>query len=142
VVIVRRNAGGWPCSLSRKGKRLFLFGCDGFSGRCLPDYSEESRGPLSGEVNHGSMYLVVPRAYARRRLMHLGSWFNAKRRRVTARERQPSPSRRDYLEAALTGTLSTPYGRGRVKELEQAFRNGEVSYEDACLEVEALHGAP
>jgi hypothetical protein len=87
------------------------------------------------------MYFVIPRAHARR-LVHLGSWFNAQRQSMTDRGRQPSPSRRDYLEATLTGTVSTPYVRGRVKELYQAFRNGEVSYEDACLEAEALHGEP
>ena len=60
----------------------------------------------------------------------------------TARDRQPTPSRLDYLEAGLTGTLSTAYSRRRVKELEQAFRNGDVSYEDACLEMEQLDGEP
>ena len=42
----------------------------------------------------------------------------------------------------MTGTLSTDFSRRRAKELEQAFRNGDVSYEDACLEMEQLDGEP
>ena len=92
------------------------------------------------------MYLVDPRAYAHR-LMHPGAWFRATvSRRVPARDhardQQPTHSRFDYLEAGLTGTLSTAQSRRRAKELEQAFRNGDVSYEDACLEMEALDGEP
>ena len=37
---------------------------------------------------------------------------------------------------------STAYSRRRAKELEQDFRNGDVSYEDACLEMEQLDGEP
>jgi hypothetical protein len=75
------------------------------------------------------MYLVHPRAYAHRR-------------HETARDQQPTHSRLDYLEAGITGTLSTAYSRRRAKELEQAFRTGNVSYEDACLEMEQLDGEP
>ena len=88
------------------------------------------------------MYLVDPRAYADR-LMHPGAWFHATiRRHLPARDRQPTHSRLDYLEAGLTGTLRTAYSRRRDKELEQAFRNGEVSYDDACLEMEQLDEEP
>jgi hypothetical protein len=87
------------------------------------------------------MYLVDPRAYARR-LMHPGAWFTANWRHTTARGRAPTKFRLDYLETGLAGTVSTAYGRRRVKELEQAFRNGEVSYADACSEMEALDGQP
>ena len=95
-------------------------------------------------MNHGSMYLVDPRAYAHR-LMHPGAWFRATIRRHVpardhARDQQPTHSRFDYLEAGLTGTLSTAHSRRRAKELERAFRNGDVSYEDACLEMEQLEG--
>ncbi|MFF2030606.1 hypothetical protein [Arthrobacter sp. NPDC058192] len=88
------------------------------------------------------MYLVDPRAYARR-LMHPGAWFHSKTRlHLVAQARQPAHSRLDYLETGLTGTSSTSYSRRRVKELEQVFRNGGVSYDDACLEMEALDGEP
>ncbi len=87
------------------------------------------------------MYLVDPRAYAHR-LLHPGSWFHpAVRRLLSARGEQPH-SRLDYLEAGLTGTLRTPYSRRKAKELEHAFRNGDISYEDACLEMEQLDGEP
>ncbi len=56
--------------------------------------------------------------------------------------RAAAHSRFDYLEAGLTGTLSTPYSRRKAKELEHAFRNGDISYEDACLEMEQLEGEP
>ncbi|PVZ55948.1 hypothetical protein [Arthrobacter sp. H-02-3] len=86
------------------------------------------------------MYLVDPRAYAQR-LLHPGAWFlTSIRRHLTAGEQRPAHSRLDYLEAGITGTVSTAYTRRRAKELEQAFRNGEVSYEDACLEMEQLDG--
>ena len=42
----------------------------------------------------------------------------------------------------MTGTLSSAYRRRRAKELDQAFRNGDVSYEAACLELESLDGEP
>ena len=88
------------------------------------------------------MYLVDPRAYAHR-LMHPGDWFRESvGRHLIARDQQPTHSRLDYLEAGMTGTLSTAYGRRRAKEIEQAFRSGEVTYEDACLEMEALDGEP
>ncbi|MEV5054016.1 hypothetical protein [Arthrobacter sp. LAR12-1-1.1] len=88
------------------------------------------------------MYLVDPRAYAQH-LMHPGTWFHkTSRRHGTARDRQPTDSRLDYLEAGMTGTVSTAYTRRRAKELEQAFRNGDVSYEEACLEMEQLDGEP
>ncbi len=88
------------------------------------------------------MYLVDPRAYAQR-LLHPGEWFHlTTRRTLTARDRKPTHSRLDYLEAGLTGTLSTAYSRRRAKELEQAFRHGDVSYEEACLEMEQLDGEP
>lgn len=64
------------------------------------------------------------------------------RRHLIARDRQPTHSKLDYLEAGLTGTLSTDSSRRRAKELEQAFRNGDVAYEDACLEMEQLDGEP
>jgi hypothetical protein len=87
------------------------------------------------------MYLVDPRAYAHR-LLHPGGWFHAAvRRPLGARGEQPH-YRLDYLEAGLTGTLSTPYSRRRAKELERAFRSGDISYEDACLEMEQLDGEP
>ena len=87
------------------------------------------------------MYLVDPRAYAHR-LLHPGSWFHAAvRRSLNARGEQPH-SRLDYLEAGLAGSLSTPYSRRRAKELERAFRSGDISYEDACLEMEQLDGEP
>lgn len=88
------------------------------------------------------MYLVDPRAYAQR-VMHPGAWLpKSIRRHLIARDRQPTHSGLDCLEAGLTGTLSTAYSRRRAKELEQAFRNGDVSYEDACLEMEQLDGEP
>jgi hypothetical protein len=88
------------------------------------------------------MYLVDPRAYAYR-LMHPGVWFRtAVCRHLVAQGQQPTHSRLDSLEAGLTGTLSTAYSRRRAKELEQSFRNGDVSYEDACLEMEQLDGGP
>jgi hypothetical protein len=92
------------------------------------------------------MYLVDPRAYAYR-LMHPGAWFHATIRRHVpardhARDQQPTRSRIDYLEAGITGTLSTAYSRRRAKELERAFRNGDVSYDEACLEMEQLDGEP
>ena len=93
-------------------------------------------------MNHGCMYLVDPRAYAYR-LMHPGAWFRASLgRHLIIREQQPTHSRLDYLEAGVTGTLGSAYARRRARELEQAFRNGEVSYEDACLELEQLDGEP
>ena len=86
------------------------------------------------------MYLVVPRAYAQR-LVHPGARiFTSIRRHVAARKQRSTHSRLDYLEAGLTGTVSTAYTRRRAKELERAFRNGDVSYEDACLEMEQLEG--
>lgn len=88
------------------------------------------------------MYLVDPRAYAQR-VMHPGTWFHkTTRRHPIAGNHEPTHSRLDYLEASLTGTLSTASSRRRARELEQAFRNGEVSYEDACLEMEQLDGEP
>ena len=88
------------------------------------------------------MYLVDPRAYAQR-VMHPGAWLPKPiRRHLVVRDRQPTNSRLDYLEAGLTGTLSTASSRRRAKELEQAFRNGDVAYEDACLEMEQLDGEP
>ena len=88
------------------------------------------------------MYLVDPRAYARR-LIHPGAWFHTTiRRHRTARDQQPTHSRLDYLEAGVTGTLGSAYKRRRAKEIERAFRKGDVSYEDACLELEQLDGEP
>ncbi len=111
-------------------------------GPLAPDRSVDTHGLLSGELNHGSMYLVDPRAYAQR-VMHPGAWLpKSIRRHLIARDRQPTHSRLDCLEAGLTGTLSTAYSRRRAKELEQAFRNGDVSYEDACLGMEQLDGEP
>lgn len=75
--------------------------------------------------------------------MHAGAWLPKPIRRfLTARDRQPTHSRLDYLEAGLTGKLSTDSSQRRAKELEHAFRNGNVSYEDACLEMEQLDGEP
>ncbi|MFF2243277.1 hypothetical protein ACFVTM_03730 [Arthrobacter sp. NPDC058130] len=75
--------------------------------------------------------------------MHPGTWFpKSIRRHLITRDQQPTHSRLDYLEAGMTGTLSTAYSRRRAKELEQAFRNGDVSYEEACLEMESLDGEP
>ena len=86
------------------------------------------------------MYLVDPRAYAQR-VMHPGAWFRtAICRHLVAQGQQPKHSRLDYLESGLTGTLSTASSRRRARELEQAFRRGDVSYEDACLEMEQLDG--
>jgi hypothetical protein len=86
------------------------------------------------------MYLVDPRAYAHR-LMHPGAWFPTSIR-LHLIEQQPTHSRLDYLEAGMTGTVSSAYRRRRAQELDQAFRNGDVSYEAACLELEALDGEP
>jgi hypothetical protein len=88
------------------------------------------------------MYLVDPRAYAHR-LLHPGAWFRESvGRHLIARVQQSTHSRLDYLEAGLTGTLSTADSRPRAKELEQEFRSGTISYEDACLELEALDEEP
>ena len=86
------------------------------------------------------MYLVDPRAYADR-LMHPGAWFPKLIRRHLI-DQKPTHSRLDYLEAGMTGTLSSAYRRRRAKELDQAFRNGDVSYDAACLELESLDGEP
>ena len=84
------------------------------------------------------MYLVDPRAYAYR-VMHPGVWFRtAICRHLVTQGHRPTHARLDYLEAGITGTLGTAYARRRAKELEQAFRKGEVSYEDACLEMEQI----
>jgi hypothetical protein len=88
------------------------------------------------------MFLVDPRAYAQR-VMHPGAWLpKSIHRHLTARNRQPMHSWLDCLESGITGTLRTASSRRRAKELEQAFRNGDVSYEDACLEMEQLDGVP
>ena len=84
------------------------------------------------------MYLVDPRAYAYR-VMHPGVWFRtAICRHLVAQGHRPTHSRLDYLEAGITGRLGSAYSRSRAKELEQAFRNGDVSYEDACQELEQI----
>ena len=76
--------------------------------------------------------------------MHPGAWFpKSNRRHLIARDQpQPTHSRLDYLEAGLTGQVSSAYRRRRAQELDQAFRKGDISYTDACLEMEALDGEP
>ncbi|WP_223983993.1 hypothetical protein [Arthrobacter sp. NicSoilB8] len=75
--------------------------------------------------------------------MHPGAWFRgAIRRHATGRDQQARHSRLDYLEAGMTGTLGTAYARRRAVEIERDFRNGDISYEDACLELEQLDGEP
>jgi hypothetical protein len=75
-------------------------------------------------------------------LLHPGSWFHPAIRRILSVRGEQLHSRLDSLEAGLTGTLSTPYSRRKAKELEQAFRSGDISYEDACLQMEQLDGEP
>ena len=72
--------------------------------------------------------------------MHPNAWFPTSIRRHLIE--QPTHSRLDYLEAGMTGTVSSAYRRRRAQELDQAFRNGDVSYEAASLELEALDGEP
>ncbi len=73
--------------------------------------------------------------------MHPGAWLPKSNRRHLI-DQQPTLSRLDYLEAGMTGTVSSAYRRRRAQELDQAFRNGEISYTDASLEMEALDGEP
>ena len=88
------------------------------------------------------MHLVDPKAYAHR-LMHPRAWFlESVHRQGIGRDQQPGPSLLDYLEAGVTGTVSSAYTRRRAGELERAFRNGEVSYSEACLEMEQLDEEP
>ncbi len=90
------------------------------------------------------MYLVHPRARGRH-VPRLGAWFRqAVRPHQADTSRQPATPRVHYLDYldGLTGRTGGTYRQGRAKELEQAWRDGEISYRTACCELEELDGEP
>ena len=84
------------------------------------------------------MFLVGPRLYSRHvppgtRLLTAAGQHRA--------ETKTRGKYSHYLDG-LTGRTGSNYLQCKADELEQAWRNGQISYQDACDELEELDGEP
>ena len=86
------------------------------------------------------MYLVHSRA-DEHRFPGRGPWFRQAIRHLVCADPHPANPRLHYLDG-LTGRLGGAYRQGRARELELAWRDGEISYRVACDELEELDGEP
>ncbi|MET3922262.1 hypothetical protein ABIB26_003221 [Arthrobacter sp. UYEF20] len=87
------------------------------------------------------MYLVDARAYEHRS-PHFSIWFRTMiRRHLIPGDPHPTYSRFDHLDG-LPGPTGSTYRKRIASGLEQAWRDGEISYRDACHGMEELDGEP
>ncbi|MET3923810.1 hypothetical protein [Arthrobacter sp. UYEF20] len=87
------------------------------------------------------MYLVDAGA-SEHRSPRFGIWFRAMiRRHLLTKDPHRTCSRLDRLDG-LPGPMGSTYRQRRAQELERAWQNGEISYQNACDEMEELDGEP
>ena len=60
------------------------------------------------------------------------------RRHMIAHDTNPTYSHLDHLDGL--GTSASRYRKRMYKKLERAWRNGEITYEEACERVAELNG--
>jgi hypothetical protein len=71
----------------------------------------------------------------------MSAWIPTVRRHLIADDTHPTYSHLDHLDG-LPRTSPGRYRKRMLNELEHAWRNGEITYQEACEQAAELIGDP